>query len=120
LEVLLDEFDDERIRADMVWTPAWGTENQEAAEDLTAENRDGRERVWYDAAVQIGSGWGEWIAGPEPVYDVMAIYDPGTDWDLETGTPGEPAWYDRGGYDIDEVKAEIEARLPICDVIDLE
>ncbi|MCO4773354.1 MAG: hypothetical protein KDA24_25195 [Deltaproteobacteria bacterium] len=97
-----------------MWTPAWGTSNQGAAEDETEFNRDPRERVWYFDDTAFASAMGAWVPGSTPVYDVIHVYAAGTPWDAATGTPGMPAWLDRGGFTVADLQVEATAELPAC------
>lgn len=61
---------------------------------------------------------GAWVPGSTPVYDVIAVYPPGQPWDAASGTPGTPAWFERGGFSVGQLESEALARLPTCIEVD--
>ena len=117
--MVLEEIDDERIRADMIWTPAWGFATLEAAADETPVGRDPRERAWFDDEATLGNDIADKVPGAAPVYDLLMIWNPGRTWgDDGDDTLGEPDVVWTPGWDIDEVVEELEYRLPDCEEVD--
>jgi hypothetical protein len=104
------------LRVDVVWGPAWGLSGSEGqAGNLTPTNRDPRERVWFDANLQLGNNMGAWVSGSTPLYDKFLLYAPGRTWgDGGNDTPGAPSYQLPGALSSGNVPvliAEIEALL---------
>ena len=120
--MLEDHDDEERLRADFVWLPAWGQENYALAEDNMPTNPDARARVWYDGDLVLGYGLAQYMPSmAAPVYDMYLIYGAGGVWESgEADNPGEPTHMQHGhtdAFDADDFWDEVEPLLPDCDEV---
>jgi len=61
---------------------------------------------------------GAYVSGSTPVYDVITVYPPGQAWNSGNGTPGAPAWFDRGGFTVSQLETQATAQLPDCTKVD--
>lgn len=115
---MLEATNDERLRADMVWTPAWGIADLQSSAAQTPEGRDPRERAWFDPGPTIGHDIADKVPGSAPVYDLLMLWEPGRTWGEDgDDTLPEPDEVWTPGWTVDEVVEEIEARLPDCDEV---
>ena len=120
--MLTDHPDEDRLRADFVWLPAWGTPNYDAAASNMPAATDPRARVWYDGDLVLGNGLADYMPSMSPpIYDMYMIYLAGGMWDDEgNDTPGEPAFMQHGhseSFDADDFWEELEPLLPECDEV---
>ncbi len=112
---MLDSLDDDRLRADMIWSPAWGTATLDVATSLTPAGRDPRERVWFDDGAELGNDIADKVPGNAPVYDLLMIFEPGQTWGEDgDDTLPEPALVWTPPWTVEDLLAEIDARLPEC------
>lgn len=122
--MLADHSDEDRLRADFVWLPAWGQDSSsfDSAMGTMPTNPDPRSRVWYDRDLVLGYGLADYMpAMAAPVFDMYLIYGAGGLWDQDgNDTPGEPAFMQHGHSDTFEADAfwdEVEPLLPECDEV---
>jgi len=120
--MLEDHDDEERLRADFVWLPAWGQENYGLAESNMPINPDPRARVWYDDDLILGFGLAQYMPSMDaPVFDMYMIYGAGGVWESTApDNPGEPTHMQHGHsdtFDADDFWDEVEPLLPDCDEV---
>ena len=120
--MLEEHADEERLRADFVWLPAWGQENYALALNNMPTNPDPRARVWYDEELVLGFGLAQYMPSMDaPVYDMYLIYSAGGTWQSgDDDNPGEPSYMQHGhseSFNGDDFWAEVEPLLPQCDEV---
>jgi len=120
--MLDDHPDEDRLRADFVWLPAWGTPNYAAAVANMPAATDPRSRVWYDGELVLGNGLADYMSSmAPPIYDMYIIYAAGGMWnDDGNDTPGEPTFMQHGHSETfiaDDFWDEVEPLLPECDEV---
>jgi hypothetical protein len=121
--MLADHADENRLRADFVWLPAWGqSSSYDTAIGNMPNNPDPRARVWYDNDLVLGYGLADYMPSMDaPVFDMYLIYEAGGLWDDEgNDTPGEPTFMQHGHsqtFEADAFWDELEPLLPDCDEV---
>jgi hypothetical protein len=112
-----DAYDDDRVRIDWVWGPAWGYDTAYArAQSLMPVAADGRARVWYDEDKVLIDGMVDDLSMAAPIYDIHMVYAPGSVWE-SGGTPGVPEYTDGSRPEEAELEDALDEQLPTCDRI---
>jgi hypothetical protein len=123
LTSILSTNNDDDIRVDFLWLPAFGAPSGSLAQlDAGAapspNGPDPRSRVWWNPTSSIGTALAGLVGGGSPLYDRILMYDPGRVWDTATNSPGMPDWLASGGFNQATAEAEIAARRPGCAIVD--
>lgn len=115
---MLEEFADERVRVDFVWTPAFGIPSLPSPTSALGQSSDPRSRAWYDDGAAMGKALKP-FTGTD--FDMYLIYKAGAQWPEGDDAPGEPDYmlngHEGSGFDAASFRGEIETRLPTCDEV---
>lgn len=84
----LQNVQDERVRAYVVWLPVLGGDFEGSAQELSDSFRDSRVRYYLDPATLTGNLWEKVLkTGREVAWDVYFLYGPKARWDQDPPIP---------------------------------
>lgn len=82
-EQVLPKIKDDRLKVFVVWTPAYGTDDNTLAKQGAALAKDKRTRNYWDAKSELALEFGKVVTVPRDsplAYDVYFVYGPGAEY----------------------------------------